>query len=490
MNPRLLSILLLCSLGLHLYCMYFAELMVEEAYYWNYAEHLDLSYLDHPPMVALLIKLGTQLFGTNEFGVRVASLACWFVTAFFSYQLCEQIAKTSGRYALMLLAVLPFFFFQSIIITPDTPLTACWSASLYYLYQALVKQNAKHWYSVGVCLGLGLLSKYTIVLLGLSALIYIITNQNARFWFRRKEPYLATLITFILFLPVIYWNATHEWVSFIFQSSRRFNTHSMIDTHNLLAIVALFITPIGLLGLWHLWRASKEELQSKYFFQIFTFIPLGFFVLFSLNHEINFNWAGPLFLALIPWLAKACTENDSWRTMWYATAYILIAFYTTLLLVVCCNQSERLQQTVFIKVIEWEALIKNLHKIALTSEEENHHPVVFAPLDKYSIASELAFYQEKLFKQGMIKKKFPVIGAHIFNSDSLMYRYWDTHEPLVDKALMLISKEPWRFDEWSVVSTTKELSSPAEVWSVGQGRHVKNIPYYYKIVRLTQQPTS
>jgi dolichol-phosphate mannosyltransferase len=33
-----------------------AELMPEEAYYWNYSRHLDLSYLDHPPMVAWLIR--------------------------------------------------------------------------------------------------------------------------------------------------------------------------------------------------------------------------------------------------------------------------------------------------------------------------------------------------------------------------------------------------------------------------------------------------
>lgn len=60
-----------------------ARLLVEEAYYWNYAQHLDWGYLDHPPMVAVLIKACTFLFGTNEFGVRSASLFCWFISAFF-----------------------------------------------------------------------------------------------------------------------------------------------------------------------------------------------------------------------------------------------------------------------------------------------------------------------------------------------------------------------------------------------------------------------
>ena len=52
-----------------------AQLIPDEAYYWNYAQHMDLSFFDHPPMVAWLIWLGTRLFGDNEFGVRVGALS-------------------------------------------------------------------------------------------------------------------------------------------------------------------------------------------------------------------------------------------------------------------------------------------------------------------------------------------------------------------------------------------------------------------------------
>ena len=93
-NNSLQSYLLLItvmSLVLHLLCMSKGSLLVEEAYYWNYSQHLDWSYLDHPPMVALLIKLFTTLLGTNEFSVRSASLFCWFITAVFSYKLCELL---------------------------------------------------------------------------------------------------------------------------------------------------------------------------------------------------------------------------------------------------------------------------------------------------------------------------------------------------------------------------------------------------------------
>jgi dolichol-phosphate mannosyltransferase len=77
--------LLLIGYTLLLRLMYLGniELLKEEAYYWNYAQHLAPGYLDHPPMVALLISFGTLVFGNNELGVRFGAFICWFITALY-----------------------------------------------------------------------------------------------------------------------------------------------------------------------------------------------------------------------------------------------------------------------------------------------------------------------------------------------------------------------------------------------------------------------
>jgi len=49
-------------------------LTFDEAYYWMWSKHLAGGYYDHPPMVALVIRLGTMLAGDTELGVRVASI--------------------------------------------------------------------------------------------------------------------------------------------------------------------------------------------------------------------------------------------------------------------------------------------------------------------------------------------------------------------------------------------------------------------------------
>ncbi|MDI1353179.1 MAG: glycosyltransferase family 39 protein [bacterium] len=469
--------------------MHYSSLLVEEAYYWNYTQHLDFSYLDHPPMVALLIKTFTMIFGTQEFFIRLPSLLCWAIAAFFSYQLSELMNKGAGLYSVMLLAILPFYFFESIIITPDAPLIACWSASVYCLYRSLVLNEAHYWYATGFWLGLGMLSKYTICLLGLAALFYIIITPKCRFWFLRKEPYIGVLISLILFIPVIYWNINHEWSSFLFQSQSRFNSVSSIDIHKLIGLVLLFMTPLGTWGLVELIKKTPDKallthVGIKKFILIFTLIPLGFFALFCLNHKIKFNWIGPVFLALIPWIGSLISYNTYKRILWFRMAFILLLTYSSILLVMSYNKSPVVQQKAFAKIIDWKSLIKQFNQVARTVELKNHMSPIFVPLDNYPIASELNFYQTKFLADHQITKKYPVIGSHLFGAESLMYRYWDTYEQVLGMPLIIISKELWRFDDIQLITRIIELSPLKTVWARSEGQGVKSIPYYYKVVQM------
>ena len=57
--------------GVRLAVAGFAPLSPDEAYYWVWSRALAPGYLDHPPMVALWIGLGTLLAGDTPLGVRL-----------------------------------------------------------------------------------------------------------------------------------------------------------------------------------------------------------------------------------------------------------------------------------------------------------------------------------------------------------------------------------------------------------------------------------
>ena len=129
---------------LRLFYLGVPDLIFEEAYYWNYAQHLDIGYLDHPLMVAWIIKLFISLMGNIEFAVRSGAFLCWFITAYFAYKLTREVLnKACANRALMIVTVLPPYFSFGWFMSPDAPLTACWAMAIYYIHQALVRKTRR-----------------------------------------------------------------------------------------------------------------------------------------------------------------------------------------------------------------------------------------------------------------------------------------------------------------------------------------------------------
>ena len=111
------------------------DLTFDEAYYALWAQHLAWSYFDHPPMVALWIKLSTICFGEHEFGVRalgtLSAAAGTGVVYLLSWHLFEE--RQAAIFAALLYCAMLLISAGAIIITPDTPLLFFWSIALYAL---------------------------------------------------------------------------------------------------------------------------------------------------------------------------------------------------------------------------------------------------------------------------------------------------------------------------------------------------------------------
>lgn len=455
------------------------DLLVEEAYYWNYSAHLDWSYLDHPPLVALLIKCSTMLFGTTEWAVRFPSLLCWMGMGLYVYRL-TQLCGEKGLTSIFFLSILPFFFLQSWVMTPDQPLLVAWAALLYYLYRACVLNEARAWFFSGIALGFGMLSKYTIVLLLPATFLFLIFSSR-RFWLMRLEPYLGFGIAILIFSPVLYWNATHDWASFAFQSSRRFNEVHQCSTHALLGLLCLFLMPVGLQGLFKLCRArvtdkrDVDDAVQLFFFRCFFFVPFLFFFAFSFFHAVKFNWIGPSILALIPWFSRVF---KSAQKAWFLNAFLLILAYVTMFFVIVTGRPVVVYGMFFSKYVNWQAWSESLYQTLFDIEQKTHEKPFLVTLDKYNIASEFDFYQAKLHPGHL----YPLRGSDLFGGESLMYRYW-AKDGVENKTLVLVTDNALHFNNPAIPLHTLEIT-PIQSWfaqSQGAGLPVK--PYFYRAMR-------
>ncbi|MGE5295571.1 MAG: glycosyltransferase family 39 protein, partial [Solirubrobacterales bacterium] len=426
------------------------DLLPEEAYYWNYAQHPSMSYLDHPPMVAWLIGLGTTLFGDTEFGVRLGAVLCWFITAGFCFALARDLfGKGTGLIAIMLTAVLPFFFLFGFFMTPDAPLTVCWAGSLFFLERALLAGRTKAWWGAGICIGLGMLSKYTIALLGPATLAFLLLDPPSRRWLRRPEPYLAALLAALMFSPVILWNMHHGWASFLFQSANRLKEQSQFGLPMLLVAMALLITPAGLLDAFRAIFSSHSEpggaphASRRLFTGVFTLLPLAVFVLFSLRHEVKNNWTGPVWLAALPavarWFSTAPSaipgrlETLCWR-MWPLTlAVVVLLFGGFLHLITLGLPGIRVGGDMDLPVA-WEEIGRDVEEVAERVRANLGAEPLVLGMDKYAMASELAFYRRH-GREGVEQTS----SRHHFGGTGLMYSFWFPVQEYAGRTLILIS---------------------------------------------------
>ena len=475
------------------------ELLPQEAYYWLYARHLDLGYLDHPPMVAWIIWANSLIFGNSEFAIRFGAFSLWVLTAFFCFRLTRNLfGKTAALGVIPLLAALPFFFFIGFLMTPDAPLTACWAGALYFLERALLGRQRLSWWGAGICMGLGLLSKYTIALLFPAALIFILIDRDSRPWLLRPEPYGAVLVSIFIFMPVIIWNAEHQWMSFIFQGPRRLRGEISFNLPQLIGSLLLLLTPIGAMSIFSGFNIFKEKIfkaQRNIFFLTFIFCPFSVFFLLSFIRDVKLNWTGPIWLMALPFMAWQMTSAKGelsnrmdlfLRRAWIPTLMTCILTCGALLyfLTLGAPGMSNIKSKNIGYMIGWSNLAVQIEKIEDEVEKITGVEPIIIGMDKNKIASELAYYRSKNCRDCEDEGFLYTTGRNLFGMDSLMFQYWwaDHQKNAIEKgqSLILVAGDLDEFHNLHIISSGWVLAGVKEL-TVEKEKGFPVRKYFYTI---------
>jgi len=480
-----------------LYCARI-ELLPEEAYYWNYSRHLDIGYLDHPPMVAWLIKLGTLLFGDTEFGVRFGALGCGTLASYFIYKLTRNVfGEGSALLALGLAQILPFFFLAGVLMTPDAPLTAAWAASTYFLERALIAGRRRAWTWAGLSLGLGLLSKYTIAMLGAGTFLFMVLDPASRRWLRRFEPYAAVGVAAAVFAPVLLWNMEHDWASFAFQTSRRLAEAPRFSLHRLVAAALVLLTPTGLLAAGGALVGTPRGNEpapsvdpvprARRFMRIAVFAPLSVFAIFSLRHDVKLDWTGAPWVAALPLMAFGAGPHGTerigrWlRPAWPATLVCLLLFYGAGFyhLVRGIPGLGDTDHTELLP-IGWRDFGAQIDGVTDAVRARYGDEPLVVGMDRYAIASERAFYSHD-----RTTAVAETTSWHLFGGMGLMYERWFPVERETGRTLLLLAWDPGDLAAVHLGSHVSGLEPLQQGTLARNGRVVRR--YYYRVAHGYRQ---
>jgi 4-amino-4-deoxy-L-arabinose transferase-like glycosyltransferase len=291
----------------------------DEAYYWIWAKNLAFGYYDHPPGVALVIRLGTMIAGDTELGVRLISILLALPMSCAVYRAAEILfgGTRVAANATILLNVTLMAAVGTLIVTPDAPLLVASSFVLFFLAKVLESGRGVWWLAVGAAVGFALLSKYTALFFGPVIVIWLTSVPKLRRWFFSPWLYFGGLVALAVFSPVILWNADHHWVSFIKQLGR-----SQVDHFRLSFIAELiptqiaFATPlvfiIGAMGLFALMRREGGAQASRALIGSMFWVITLYFFWHSLHARVEANWFAPVYPAFAI-AAAAAVDVPRWK---------------------------------------------------------------------------------------------------------------------------------------------------------------------------------
>ncbi|MBM4251277.1 MAG: glycosyltransferase family 39 protein [Deltaproteobacteria bacterium] len=199
----------------------------DEAYYFAWAKYLDLGYFDHPPVVAWIgwpANFAARSFLIARLGTLVTSVLTLCAT-----RRLLRIVGLSAGWAQATGLLLAFGNLMGLaygfITTPDTALLLAWVLAV--SEAALALRGAEwRWLTAGLVTGLGLWSKYMMLLIGpvfLWALVAQLRQQGGtRRGLRGPWPYAGGLVAALVIAPHLYWNAQHDWITIRFQARHGF----------------------------------------------------------------------------------------------------------------------------------------------------------------------------------------------------------------------------------------------------------------------------
>ncbi len=379
----------------------------DEAYYWEWSRRLAAGYFDHPPGIAVLVRGGTAVFGSVALGVRFLPVVAGLVAAVATAGVALRLAGELGALrAALIITCMPLAAAGLVLATPDAPLLATVSLGVYGVVRAVQSPPGSRaslgWWCVsGVALGFAFSSKYTSILMPIGVTIAILARKSLRVRLREPGPYAACIIATVIFLPVLHWNAQHDWVSFGFQVHHGLATPARRDLlaplkrlGDMIGGQAGLVSPIlfvllGIAVVRGLRRASSDAAFVLATIAAFTFL---FFCYSATRQRVEANWPAPAYIAAIPLLGAlgGSARLDRWLRagIWLAAVLSAVIYlHAAFEILPLPARKDPLARSA-----GWGELAGALDVAARRAPSMSDQTTSRFAADRYQDASELAFH--------------------------------------------------------------------------------------------------
>jgi 4-amino-4-deoxy-L-arabinose transferase-like glycosyltransferase len=278
------------------------DLYIDEAYYYNWSQNLDLGYYSKPPMLSLLIAFTTSIFGDGVLAIKLGAQLVYPITTFVIYLIAKEFFDEKiAFYSALTFFTLPSIWLSSLIISTDVVLLLFWSLGLLFFIRSLKSDRFVDWLFAGIFSGLGLLSKYNYIFFLISIILTFVLIKRYRKNFTNGYFYMAMIVALLIFLPNLWWNYQNDFISFVHTKEISHVEGKLLHPNKFFEFFGAQFIVFGPILFFYFWVIvfKREFLKDDRYLILFLFsiVMLGFIMFLSFMSRSFANWAAPTYVA-------------------------------------------------------------------------------------------------------------------------------------------------------------------------------------------------
>ncbi len=229
------------------------------------ARHLAWGYVAYPPVAPFLGRIELDLFGASLRGIRFFSTLAQAIAVVLSGLMARELngKRLAQIVAALAVAIAPVSLASGALLQYVSFDYLWWVLTAYFLIRLLRTEDPRWWLAVGAAIGLGMMTKYTMIFLVAGIVAGVLLTDARRYL---KSPWLwaGVALSLLIFLPNLIWQIQQHFISLTFlqhihKRDIRWGRTKGFLPDQLWVAANLFTIPLWVAGLWFYFRKPEGK---------------------------------------------------------------------------------------------------------------------------------------------------------------------------------------------------------------------------------------
>jgi hypothetical protein len=176
------------------------------------ARHLAWGYIAYPPITPFFGRLSLTLFGTSVSGFRFFAAVAQAVAVVVTGLMARELGGGRGAQLVAAAAAVPFCLVSGALMQYVAFDYLFWVLAAYFVIRLLRSEDPRWWVAIGCCIGLGMMTKYTMGLFALGIVAGVLLTDTRRL-LASRWLWLGVALSVLVFVPNILWQIQHHFIS-------------------------------------------------------------------------------------------------------------------------------------------------------------------------------------------------------------------------------------------------------------------------------------